>query len=285
VELFPLADGTNAWELYDAGGLDICWLSPPELSYVRQRFAEEYFSEPWSATRFVGFNVNRPPFDDPRVRQAFAMAIDREHLAGVILGGYSYPATGGLVPPGMPGHSPGIELTFDPEQARTQLAATGFPNGQPFPDVRAMTSPWSALLSEGLKMQWQKNLGVEIAWETPRPEAILDELENEPAHLYCLGWAACYPDPDSFLRACPHLHQLGWRNERYDRQLEHARRAADSGERMRSYEKADQILIEDAGITPLTYERRHRLVKPWVTRFPSSATIPWFWKEVIIEPH
>ena len=148
-----------------------------------------------------------------------------------------------------------------------------------------MTSWGSALLGEGLKAQWQESLGVEIAWEMPEHGALLKGLKSQPPHLFCLGWAACYPDPDSFLRACPHLYQTGWRNERFDRLLERARRVTDASERMKLYQGVDRILMEDAAVMPLTYERRHRLVKPWVKRFPSSATIPWFWKDVSVEPH
>jgi len=59
----------------------------------------------------------------------------------------------------------------------------------------------------------------------------------------------------------------------------------DQGERMRMYQQADRILVEEAPILPLLYERFHLLVKPWVKRFPTSPMKVWFWKDVIIEPH
>ena len=80
-------------------------------------------------TEYVGFDANRPPFDDPRVRRAFALAINRETLADVVYQGYVSPATGGFVPPGMPGHSAGIGLPYDPEQAARLLAEAGYPDG------------------------------------------------------------------------------------------------------------------------------------------------------------
>ena len=114
----------------------------------------------------MGFDVNRPPFDDPRVRRAFVLATDREMLADVALRGYVFPATGGFVPPGIPGHSPGIGSPYDPEGARQLLAEAGYPDGRGFPVVGALL-PRAAITLAGCEYQqaqWQENLGVEIVW-------------------------------------------------------------------------------------------------------------------------
>jgi ABC-type oligopeptide transport system substrate-binding subunit len=54
---------------------------------------------------------------------------------------------------------------------------------------------------------------------------------------------------------------------------------------MRLYQKVDRVLIEEAAIIPLVYDRRHLLVKPWVRKYPTSPIGTSFWKDVIIEPH
>jgi ABC-type transport system substrate-binding protein len=59
----------------------------------------------------------------------------------------------------------------------------------------------------------------------------------------------------------------------------------DQGKRMRMYQQADRILVEEAPILPLFYSRVRLLVKPWVKRFPVSPLKWWFWKDTIIEPH
>jgi ABC-type oligopeptide transport system substrate-binding subunit len=59
----------------------------------------------------------------------------------------------------------------------------------------------------------------------------------------------------------------------------------DQEERMSLYRQADRILVEDAPVMPVGYGRQHLLVKPWVSRFPTSAIKYLFWKDVIIEPH
>jgi oligopeptide transport system substrate-binding protein len=284
------ADPSAQLELYEADGLDILnleGLPPSKRDRARQRHAGEYVSVPWLFTDYMGFDVSRPPFSDPRVRRAFALAVDRETLTDVVLRGYAAPATGGFIPPGMPGHSAGIGLPYDPNQARQLLAEAGYPDGDGFPVVEALTGRgYLALQSEYLQAQWRENLGVEITWETMEPAmTFLDQLRREPSHVFLLGWIADYPDPDNFLRASDIRRYTGWQNAAYDRLMEEARRVTDQGERMKLYRQADRILVEEAAIMPLTYGRLSMLVKPCVRKYPTSAISASFWKDVIIEPH
>jgi ABC-type oligopeptide transport system substrate-binding subunit len=281
VELSLLLEKSAQLEMYEADDLDILSFGSA-MGHARWQHAGEYVSRPTLYTTYVGFDVSRPPFDDSRVRRAFVHAVDRETRADVVKGGYVFPATGGLVPPGMPGHSAGIGLPYDPEQARRLLAEAGYAGGRGFPAVEALVSGYTW---EYLQAQWRENLGVEITWETMEGGMFLDRLHGEPPHVFFLAWRADYPDPDNFLRVHPFLRSTRWRNEVYERLVEEARRVADQGKRMRMYQKADRILIGQAAIMPLAYGRVHLLVKPWVRKFPTSAISQWFWKDVIIEPH
>jgi oligopeptide transport system substrate-binding protein len=112
-----------------------------------------------------------------------------------------------------------------------------------------------------------------------------DRLDREPPHLFCMAYFFSCPDPDSALRASSVLRRSGWQNETYEGLVEEARRVTDQGVRMGMYQEADRILVEEAAIMPLAYERHHLLVKPWVRRWFLSATDIWFWKDLIIDPH
>ncbi len=288
MEVSLLADPAARLELYEADGLDIfhlCDLPAAEMDRARHRHAGEYVSVPTLGTHYVGFDVSRPPFDDPRVRRAFVLATDRETLANVVLRGTFFPATGGFVPPGMLGHSAGIAPPYDPDQARQLLAEAGYPGGRGFPVVNLPTDHRRVPHGEYLQAQWREHLGVEITRETMDWGMFFDRLDREPPHIFCIGETANYPDPDDFLRISLFRLRSQWQNERYDRLVEDARRITDQGERMRMYQAADRILVEEAVIMPFAYGRCHLLVKPWVRRCPTSTTKFWFWKDVIVEPH
>ena len=161
IELLPV-EWSVALKMYEDDGLDILdlgLLPPPEMDRAWQRHAGEYLSVPWLETIFVAFDTSRPPFDDVRVRQAFALATDRDMLGNVMGRGYGFPATGGFMPPGMPGHSPGIGLPCDLQQAQRLMAEAGYPAGKGFPVIKAVTPGERELLSKNLQAQWQENLG------------------------------------------------------------------------------------------------------------------------------
>jgi oligopeptide transport system substrate-binding protein len=140
-------------------------------------------------------------------------------------------------------------------------------------------------VAEYLGAQWRENLRVEIRWETLEYAALLNRLDRDPPPMFYTGWIADYPDPDNFLRASFVRLQTRWRNEAYDRLVEEARRVMDQAERVKLYRQADRILVEDSAIMPLTYNRQHILVKPWVSNLSIAMLGMPRWRHVTIEPH
>ncbi len=275
-------------EQYEADELDVVHLgclAPLDQERARQRYADEYVFGPALDTTYVGFNVGRLPFNDVRIRQALALATDRETLVNVILGGYDSPALGGFVPPGMPGHSPDIGLAYNPERARQLLTEAGYPGGRGFPDVEWLVKPQQEFVAEYLQAQWQEKLGLRLAWQSIASDKLDDRLQEASSDIFQMGWVADYFDPDNFLRVSCHRQWSDWRNEAYTEFIEQARHITVQAERLKLLRQADKVLIEEAVIIPLTYHRQHLLVKPWISQFPTSAIKIWYWKDVVIEPH
>jgi tetratricopeptide (TPR) repeat protein len=122
---------------YEANACDICGVDEEIIEEVWQRHADEHVTTPVTSTDYILFNTEHPPFNDRRVRQAFVHAIDRTTMTRVALRDIASPATGGFVPPGLPSHSAGIGLYYDPERARQLLAEAGYPAGRGFPTIEA----------------------------------------------------------------------------------------------------------------------------------------------------
>ncbi|MFQ5813768.1 MAG: ABC transporter substrate-binding protein, partial [Anaerolineae bacterium] len=287
VRFVPWRDWSTRLEMYEADDLAVASVAtfpPVERDRARQRHAGEYVPVVGSpGTLCIIFEGRRPPFDDPRMRRAFALATDREMLADVVEKGLSLPATGGFVPPGMPGHSAGIGLPYDPDRARHLLAEAGYPGGRGFPVVDVLTPPVIEPVVEYLQRQWRENLGVEATCEAMEPANYPDRLERKPPHLYCSRWGGDYPDPDSFLRVAVRsmIGLSWWQNEAYDALVEEARRVMDQEERIKLYRQADRILVEEVPIMPLVYHWWADLVKPWV----KLGGMTMLYKDIIIEPH
>jgi ABC-type oligopeptide transport system substrate-binding subunit/class 3 adenylate cyclase len=285
--LLPAGQWLAARDLYEAGQLDVFCLparDPETMDWMQQKHASEYISPRLAGTHYLGFDTTREPFDDARVRRAFAHAVDREALADITLGGTSSPATGGCVPPGLPGHLPGIALPYDPERARGLLAEAGYPQGRGFPVVDFVTRVLNQTLAEALCAQWSELLGVGIQRAAIHWAEYLEVLGSGGPHLLTMGWVGDYPDPDSYLRVGLQ-RSTRWRHERYVALVEQARRVLDQQERMRLYAQAERIVVQEVPLLPLFYERWHVLLKPWVKRYATSVASNLYWKDVVLETH
>ncbi|MFN2226098.1 MAG: ABC transporter substrate-binding protein, partial [Anaerolineae bacterium] len=207
-------------EQYVRGDLDILTLtdaSVHEGDRIRRQFAAEYLSAPWLFTIFLGFVTSRPPFDDVRLRQALAVAIDREELANVRLRGMYVPGTGGFVPPGMPGHSPQIGFPYQPDRARQLLAAAGYGAGFGLPILEGLSvPPIDPLITEYLRKQWHENLGVQVAWDVAEWLPFRRRLRQDPPHFYLLACFADWPDPSCFLETDIEHNRTRWVNQAYE---------------------------------------------------------------------
>jgi ABC-type oligopeptide transport system substrate-binding subunit len=262
-------------EAYAAGDLDAISMINADPGTVARALVlqgDELLFTPQPSTYFLVFLVDRPPFDDVRIRRAFVHAVDREALVRDVSKGQYLPATGGFVPPGMPGHTPGIGLAYNPKLARNLLAQAGYPEGRGFPGVS-----WIHLVGLAgepmvpfLQRSWRENLGLALEAESLEWESLMERLVRDPAHLTLLGWLADYPDPDAFLRVTFHSTEGNndprWHDARFDSLVEEAARVADQATRLELYREADRILVaEEAVVMPLGYARGRILAKPWVT--------------------
>jgi ABC-type oligopeptide transport system substrate-binding subunit/class 3 adenylate cyclase/ribosomal protein L40E len=289
VRLHLFDDPARLLQIYEDDELDVFFpehLGRAEMNRARSRHPTEDLWLQRANTKYLGFDVTRPPFDDPRVRHALALGIDRAALSGAGSCAY-FPATGGLVPPGTPGHQPGLAHLFDPETARRLLAEAGYPGGRRFPDVTLLYVRGFEYLCIDLQAQWRENLGIEVRWEAPEWAAFLQRMRagTERPHMFALGSVSFVPDPAAHLAYGSFRQWTGWSHEEYNRLVGEAQGLTNPARRMQLFAQAERILIEEVPIVPLMHGLNLALVKPWVTRFPVSVLKWLFLKDVILEPH
>ena len=120
----------------------------------------------FGALTYYVFNVNRAPFDDVRVREALALAIDRERISRVDLGGATEPADS-FLPDAMSGEKPVVQkadvLDYDVNKARDLLAQAGYPNGDGFPVLRLLINrnEQQRVVAQSIASMWRTVLNIQ----------------------------------------------------------------------------------------------------------------------------
>ena len=233
---------------------------------------------PTLSTTFLGLNARNGPIADERVRRAIAHAIDRVALVADSPGVDLASATGGTIPPVMPGHSDSLPLAYDVDRARDLLEEAGYANGEGLPELLVEARPWSstAALSEQLAA-----IGVRVRIETRDTHFGV----SSEAHIWHAEWYADYPDPDGFYLG---LFEQGlplYRDDETDAALARARASRDRDERLRLYREFERVWIgERAAIVPVSYRRQIVLRRPNMHGLRPNPMGALHLEQVVVDP-
>jgi oligopeptide transport system substrate-binding protein len=265
--------------MYEAGLLDVAYLSGTDIDRAMDPSSGidgQLTIFPELNTYFVGFNMTKPPFDDHRVRRAFAMALNRERFIEIVHRGRVEIAVG-ILPPGLPGYSPDVKgIPFDPEGARQLILEAGYSDVKKLPTITYTIPGIGGALGDGtsfLIQEWRENLGVEVEVRQIPFSAYFYRLYEQVDNLFDYGWLADYPDPENFLDALFHsetsetLNVGGYSNGEVDRLLEVARIEQDISLRFSWYRAAEQTIVDEAAFIPMYHDREYVLVKPGIDGF------------------
>ena len=254
------ATGAAARERWKRGELDVLDFTLTSSVAVDESVV---VSCPAMGTSFIGFHYRRAPFDDARVRRAFAHAIDRHRFARAF-GGTAAP-TGGLIPPSMPGHSHAVAPAFDPDRARALLREAGYPDGRALGEVVLAGLDLGNFTASQIAAQLDA-IGIDVRLLPTSSDLEQSVAVRDHAHVYMHGWAADFPDPgggflESLLRNVPL-----YREERLEKLLADAASLHDRDDRLRVYREFERIWIgEQVAVVPLTYDDVAFWCRPWVT--------------------
>ncbi len=260
IDCLPISNANTALNFYSTGQADLMMdkgLIPTQL-LMELKKRPDFHAAPFLGSYFIRFNCTKPPFNDARVRRAFGLVLDRNHLVEKITRAGERPAAS-LVPPGTGGYEPPPGPGRDLETARALLAEAGYPGGAGFPRVSYLYSEGELNESLAIEMQamFREGLGVQIDLQRQEWKAYLRSMSDLSYDLCRATWVADYNDPNTFLSLFitnDGNNRTGWSNAEYDALIAAAGGEADPARRLEHFRKAEEILVsKESPITPLYF--------------------------------
>ena len=281
---FHLQDDQNAiYASYRSGDLDFI-NSVPQEEIQKLLDTKELKIKPYVGTYFVCFNTEKEPFNDPKVRKAFSLAIDRNFIVNQVTGQGQEPATA-YVPSGVY-DAKGAEgddfrtvggdyysindedYEKNIEEAKKLMEEAGYKDGEGFPQIDYLynTDENHKAIAEALQNMWQENLGVQVSLQNQDWNVFLKERKEGNYNIARHGWIADYNDPMSFIDMWltgGGNNDAQYKNPEFDKFVKAAKATSDPDERMENMHKAEDILIgEDNVVAPLYFYNNSYMMKP-----------------------
>jgi len=267
IDILPVGSASVALNLYEHGEADVVWdaqLIPSELLDVLLK-RPDFHTFNYLGTYFVRFNVTRKPFDDPRVRQALALAIDKKRIVERITRGGEETASY-FVPDGTADYTSPDGLEYNPGLARKLLAEAGYPGGKGFPRFTYLFNASAGGGSKihekiGIELQqmWHDQLGINMDLHQVEWTAYLDALTQLNYDVARSSWIGDYDDANTFLGCFlsnDGNNRTGWKDPQYDSLIQQANIEVDLKKREQLFQQAETILVRDqAPIVPLYFYR------------------------------
>lgn len=290
IVFLPITNDTTEERAFLDGQLHVTHTMPlAKIPGYRESKSPFFRTEPLLAVYFYRCNTTRKPFDDPRVRRALALAIDRESITRNILRAGQKPAVG-LTPPGtVDGYQTPDRLRFDPVQARNLLAEAGFPGGKGFPtfDILINTSEAHRALAEAVQAMWRQHLGIPARVLNQDWGVYLESQRKLDYHVCRAAWVGDYLDPSTFLamwQTGDGNNNTGWSNARYDELVKQSFREGDAGRRLALLQQAEALMLDEAPALPVYWYTRSFLMRPEVKGLRPSLLEHRSYKAVELRP-
>ncbi|AET67011.1 ABC-type oligopeptide transport system, periplasmic component [Desulfosporosinus orientis DSM 765] len=269
-----VSDGKAALTAFEAGQLDGVDQSDVPISDLdRLKQAGSLKTTPYLGTYFYRFNVTKKPLDNPKVRQALSLAINRQALIDNVFKGGQIPALG-YVPGGIPDAENG--KTFrdiggelfkeDLAKAKQLLAEAGYPDGKNFPELTILynTNGSHQLPAQAIQDMWAKNLGINVKLLGQEWKVYQRSEQDLQYDIARAGWIGDYIDPMTFMDMFVTNggnNQTGWSNADYDKDIQTAKQSGDQKARMQAMHEAEEVLINEMPIMPIYYYTNYYVLK------------------------
>ncbi len=295
VTYLPIASETADINRYKAGEIDIVLTVPQtQFAALKKSIPDQVHVTPYLSTYYYEFNTTKPPFNDVRVRKALNMGLDKDIIAGKVLGQGQTPAW--VVSQKKVG---GIEMK-SPEyaswshekriaEAKKLLEEAGFNATHPLSfSLLYNTSESHQRIAIAASSMWKKNLGVEVKLQNQEWKTMLDTMHNGTFDVVRYAWVADYDDASTFLnnyRTNDSENIAKYSNAAFDDALKNAAKADNVAERGKFYQQAEDKLAEDVPAIPVYHYVLVQLVKPYVGGYAPNNLGFYYTKDMFIKKH
>jgi oligopeptide transport system substrate-binding protein len=274
IEYSYITDTAVSFEAYKNNEFDVIALGAEDYQVVAAdpQLSQEAQIYPGSCTYAVMFHQLKEPFTDQKVREAFAMALDRESWVRDVLRGLGAP-TLTWIPPGYPGYdAEENRWGFDAAAAQAALAESSYGSVEALPPIKLTFSdtPRNRTRNEWLAAKWKEVLGIDMTLDPVEPTtytALTKDIATAP-QTFILGWCADYPDPQNWLsvywKTGAFGERIGYSNPDFDALVDQADVELDAAKRADLYAQAQTLLTDGAPVAFMWNNVNQYMVKPWV---------------------
>ncbi len=258
-------DTSTGYALWLNNEVDISGLPDEELQTHLEEFSDETIQVPDLAVFYISFRMTKAPFDDVHVRRAFGAAFDRATFVTEVRQGQGLPMKH-FAPPGIFGAPPidEVGVGFDPEFARAEMEAAGYPNCEGFPQVTLLGYSGQATLNwiEYAQAQWEEHLGcssdlIQIEQQAFSELLAATAAENDDAevpHMWTLAWGPDYADENNWVGDVLWCENAGNRQKRTCNEIDdlivEAREESDPARRIELYAQIEEMFFGPEGEYP-----------------------------------
>ena len=270
IDALAVTSYTTGLNMYENGQVDWAYEVPQSVIPELQR-RSDFICEPMLTTYFYRVNVRRKPLDNPLVRRALNMAIDKQEICEAVTRAGQIPARS-FVPPGLTGYESAEGGDFDVEAARRLLGEAGFPDGRGFRKIEILYNKSEAheAIAEVIQRHWKEKLGIDVELKKLEWGVYLDTTRSGQYDVARAGWIGDYPDPNTFLDmfvAGGTNNETGWGNSRFDALIHDAAAESDPADRLKMLHDAEAILMDQAPILPIYFYVSKNMIRPYVKGF------------------
>lgn len=272
LDIYLIENIDTGYNMYMTGQLEFQDEVPTqELAKLKAKNEVRFF--PDASVYFYRFNVTQKPFNDPRVRKALAMAVNRRELVDKVTQAGQIPAFA-FVPFGFKDadgkdfRQNGGNQFFreDLAEAKRLLAEAGYPEGRGFPRVNILTNTHAGhqKLAQAIQQMWKQNLGIEVGVTNQEWKVYLDAMDTLDYDICRSGWSPDYLDPMSFVDMFVTgggNNDTGWSNKEYDALVARANATGDQQVRMEAMHRAEGILMREMPVMPLYFYTNPGLIR------------------------